>query len=62
MESAELIEITRIYIDGKGAGRLYIPKEIVIAMGCRNKEKMMLNLDEKVLTATVAEKRCEVKS
>ena len=56
MESAELIEITRIYIDANGAGRLYIPKEIVAQLGCRNKEKMLLNLEGRVLAVTAAEK------
>ena len=55
MESAELIEISRIYVDTKGAGRLYIPKEIVSQLGCRNKEKMLLNLEGKVLAVKSAE-------
>ena len=56
MESAELIEITRIYIYANGAGQLYIPKEIFAQLGCRNKEKMLLNLEGRVLAVTAAEK------
>jgi hypothetical protein len=56
MGSEDLIEITRIYIDAKGAGRLYIPKEVALQLGCHNKEKMLLNLEGGVLAVTVAEK------
>ena len=56
MESDDLIEMTRIYIDAKGAGRLYIPKEFMVQLGFRNKEKMFLSFENGLLTVSAAKR------
>ena len=54
MEKKDLIEMTRIYIDTNGAGRLYIPKEFMAELGFRNKEKVLLSFGNGLLTVSAA--------
>jgi hypothetical protein len=54
MDSNDMVEMTRIYIDAKGAGRLYIPKEFMAELGFRNKEKMFLSFENGLLTVSAA--------
>ncbi len=56
MEGDELIAMGKIYVDSKGAGRLYVPKEIVSSMGYRNREKVLLTLEGSDLKVAAAEK------
>ena len=54
MDSNDMVEMTRIYIDANGAGRLYIPKEFMAELGFRNKEKMFLSFENGLLTVSAA--------
>jgi hypothetical protein len=56
MDNNDMVEMTRIYIDAKGAGRLYIPKEFMGQLGFHNKEKMFLSFDDGFLTVSAARK------
>ena len=51
-----MIEMTRIFVDSKGAGRLYIPKEFMALLGFRNKERMILSFENGLLTVQVAKR------
>ena len=52
----DMIEMTRIFVDSKGAGRLYIPKEFMALLGFGNKERMILSFENGLLTVQVAKR------
>lgn len=56
MENEDLIEMTKIFVDANGAGRLYIPKEFMAQLGFRNKEKVFLSFDNGLLTVSAAKR------
>ncbi len=49
-----MIEITKIYVDKDGAGRIYIPKEMMEKLSWKNKEKLLVNERNSVLEIKVA--------
>jgi bifunctional DNA-binding transcriptional regulator/antitoxin component of YhaV-PrlF toxin-antitoxin module len=51
----KLIELTRIYVDKKGAGRIYIPKEMIEKLSWKNKEKLLVNDKDSMLEIKLAE-------
>lgn len=50
MEKHDLVKETTIYKDNKGAGRLYIPKEISSTLGWINKQQIFLKYEGNRLT------------
>ena len=46
------VDIGKIFLDGNGAGRLYIPRTIISAGGLRHKEKVRLRVAGGVVNAT----------
>jgi bifunctional DNA-binding transcriptional regulator/antitoxin component of YhaV-PrlF toxin-antitoxin module len=58
-EEINMIEITKIYVDNKGAGRIYIPKEFVKKLSWRNKEKLLIHDSNSALIIKPAEEGTE---
>ena len=46
MESSDMIEISKIYVDKDGAGRLYVPKKILMSLGLKNKQQLMIRTED----------------
>ncbi len=59
-EALKLIELTKIYVDSKGAGRIYIPKEFVKKLSWKNKEKLLIHDSDSALVIKPAEEVKEV--
>ena len=45
MENSEMIDISKIYIDKDGAGRLYVPKKILESFRWKNRQQVMIKTD-----------------
>jgi hypothetical protein len=45
------VDVGKIFVDGSGAGRLYLPKTIVDALQIQHKEQMKLEANEGALKA-----------
>ncbi|MGC9124366.1 MAG: AbrB/MazE/SpoVT family DNA-binding domain-containing protein [Thermoplasmata archaeon] len=54
-----MIEITKIYVDKDGAGRIYIPKEFVKKLSWKNKEKLLIHDSNSALIIKPAEEGTE---
>jgi bifunctional DNA-binding transcriptional regulator/antitoxin component of YhaV-PrlF toxin-antitoxin module len=61
MEDGKLKDVSTVYVDKDGAGRLYVPKKILETLGWRNKDRVFMEskdgelyaelIDEKEVTA-----------
>ena len=49
MESDKLIEISKIYVDKDGAGRLYVPKKILEALKWEDKEQILIKTQDSIM-------------
>ena len=50
-----MIDISKIYRDKDGAGRLYIPKKVLESLGWKDKQQIMIRTDESKMTGEPAE-------
>jgi bifunctional DNA-binding transcriptional regulator/antitoxin component of YhaV-PrlF toxin-antitoxin module len=50
-----MIEITKIYVDKDGAGRIYIPKGMMEKLNWKNREKLLVNESSSTLVIKLAE-------
>jgi bifunctional DNA-binding transcriptional regulator/antitoxin component of YhaV-PrlF toxin-antitoxin module len=55
-----MIEITKIYVDKDGAGRIYIPKEFMKKLRWKNKEKLLIHDSDSVLVIKSVEEVKEI--
>jgi bifunctional DNA-binding transcriptional regulator/antitoxin component of YhaV-PrlF toxin-antitoxin module len=55
MEDGKMIDISKIYRDKDGAGRLYIPKKVLESLGWKDKQQIMIRTDESKMTGEPAE-------
>ena len=44
VEGGNMAGVGRIYVDGKGAGRLYIPKELMSSLTFENRGKVLIRV------------------
>ena len=45
-EGVKLIKDSKIHVDSQGGGRLYIPKEIMEALGWKSKKTLLLKASD----------------
>ena len=50
-----MIDISKIYKDRDGAGRLYIPKKVLESLGWRDKQQILIKTDESKMVGEPAE-------
>jgi bifunctional DNA-binding transcriptional regulator/antitoxin component of YhaV-PrlF toxin-antitoxin module len=55
MEDGKMIDISKIYKDRDGAGRLYIPKKVLESLGWRDKQQILIKTDESKMVGEPAE-------
>jgi len=58
-EDLKMIDLTKIYVDSKGAGRIYIPKEFVKKLSWKNKERLLIHDSDSALIIKPAEEGLE---
>lgn len=49
--SETLIEVGKVFVDRQGAGRIYVPKNVVSRLGLVNKDHMKLEVNAEYLKA-----------